>query len=66
MVPEGFLPDLPSNLSIFSNDIPEFLPAPNNKDFTKEPSNKTETLLPTKSSTPLEIEDSQPNLYLTT
>ncbi|CAH2106748.1 unnamed protein product [Euphydryas editha] len=61
MVPEGFLPDLPSNLSIFPNDIPEFSPAPNNKVFTEEPSNKTGILLPTKSSTPSEIKDSQPS-----
>lgn len=57
MVPEGFLSDLPSNLSIFSNDICEFSPVPNKKDFTEEPCNITGTLVPK----PSEIEDSQAN-----
>lgn len=54
------LQNLPSNSSIFPNDIPEFSPIPDNKHFTEEHCNKTGTLLPTNSSPSSVIEDSQP------
>lgn len=55
------LQNLPSNSSIFPNDIPEFSLTPDNKHFTEELCNKIGTLLPTNSSPSSVIEDSQPN-----
>ncbi|XP_022823359.1 uncharacterized protein LOC111354251 [Spodoptera litura] len=55
------LQNLPSNSSIFPNDIPEFSPTPDNKHYTEEPYNETGTLLPTNSSPSSIIADSQPN-----